>query len=374
MDYIVIRNDLDKLIVETTEYDKNTIPKHLLSYLSKWKWGQYGWVSPASLMYTAAWRKLYFPEVDCCKIWASDENNKAIPGGYSIRSDDESVSIPILAKYDLCEGFCSPNSGMQGSRAIEKMRNLKRLNRDFDSAQRTLFDLKLFATIMNEINDLNHDQLLELLKFFICTAKEIKAKRDEENNKLNSGNTASFDLIETLSGIHDPELTKCVVASCYQAIFTNKGLMVEGIGDNKTAADARAKKPGDLRVEKDGIPLIAIEVKDKTQTIDWNNIERALRIIKAHSDLESFVFVLESRDAATNTIVNEMVKSDQLSKAEGRLISIMSLYSLYQMTKPICNDHDLIIQTSKNISIASSIKPDTRQLWIEKIKGDSEKG
>ncbi len=42
---------------------------------------------------------------------------------------------------------------MQGSRAIEKMRNYKRLNTDFDTAQRTVFDLKLFALILNQIND-----------------------------------------------------------------------------------------------------------------------------------------------------------------------------------------------------------------------------
>ena len=367
MDYVIIRDQLDSLVVETTEYKKDAIPDHLMSYLSQWKWGKYGWVSPASLMYTAAWRKFYFPEIDCCKIWASDENNKSIPGGYSIRSDDESVSIPILAKYGLCEGFCSPNSGMQGSRAIEKMRNLKRLNRDFDSSQRTVFDLKLFANIMNDINDLQHDQLLELLKFFICTAKEIKSKREEENSQLNSGDSATFDLIETLSDVHDPELTKCIVAACFQALFSEPGLSVGGIGDNKTASDARAGKPGDLRIEKDNVPLIAVEVKDKTQTIDWQNIERAQRIIKAHPELKGFIFVLESRNSATNEIINEMVKSEQLSKAEGRLISIMSLYSLYQLTKPICSDHDLIIQTSKNMTIATTIKPETRQFWINKI-------
>lgn len=70
-----IRKELDTLIIETVEYDKEALPKILLAYLSKWKWGSYGWVSPASLMYTAAWRKYYYPEIDCCKIWASDENN-----------------------------------------------------------------------------------------------------------------------------------------------------------------------------------------------------------------------------------------------------------------------------------------------------------
>lgn len=39
---------------------------------------------------------------------------------------------------------------------------------------------------------------------------------------------------------------------------------IAGVEDYKTAADARAGKPGDLTVERDGESLLAIEVKDKT--------------------------------------------------------------------------------------------------------------
>lgn len=362
-----IRQELDKLIVETTSYKSEVLPKTVLNHLSTWKWGKYGWVSPASLMFTAAWRKYYYPEIDCCKIWASDENNKAIPGGYSIRSEDEGISIPLLAKYDLCEGFCSPNSGMQGSRAIEKMRNLKRLNIDFDTAQRTLFDLKLFATIMNEINELDKVELLELLKYFICTAKSIKSHRDEVNETLNKRSEVSFELLDFLSEIHDPELTKCVVAACMQVLFDKHGISITGVDDYKTAADARAGKPGDLTVERDGKPLLAVEVKDKTQKIDWNNIERAKRIISGHPDLKGFVFVLESRDAATNPLINEMVKSSQLATAEGKIISVMSLFSLYQIVAPIEEEVDIINRTSKFVTIAPAIKPETKEKWLSKI-------
>ncbi len=367
MDSNQIRKELDELIVETVSYDQDALPKRLLAYLSMWKWGKYGWVSPASLMYTAAWRKYYYPDIDCCKIWASDENNKPIPGGYSIRSEDESISIPLLAKHDLCEGFCSPNSGMQGSRAIEKMRTLKRLDNDFDSAQRTLFDLKLFANIMNEINDLQSPELLELLKYFICTAKEIKAHRDEVNLTLNQESAALFGVLDFLAEVHDPELTKCVVAACMQVIFDKHGISISGVDDYKTAADARAGKPGDLTVEKDGNPLLAIEVKDKTQKIDWNNIERAKRIITAHPELKGFVFVLESRDAATNHLINEMVTSSQLATGEGKIISIMSLFSLYQLVLPIESENAIINITSKFITMAPAIKPETKEKWLEKI-------
>lgn len=323
-----IRKELDILIDKTTTYTKDKIPTTLLRDLSKWRWGSYGWVSPASLMFTAAWRKYYYPNIDCCKIWASDENNHPIPGGYSIRSEDEGISIPLLAKYDLCEGFCSPNSGMQGSRAIEKMRSLKRLNRDFDTAQRTLFDLKLFASILNQINELNHEQLLELIKFFICTAKGIREKRYAVNATLRTESKATFDLLDYLDSVADPEFTKCVTAACLNLLYKPHGLAVTGVDDFKTAADARAKKPGDVTLEKDGTPVIAVEVKDKTQRIDWNNIERAKRIINQHQMLHTFLFVLENRDSATNSTINEMAKSAQLKTVDGKKISIMSLHDL----------------------------------------------
>jgi len=364
-----IREELDGIIKTTTEYNEASIPTSLLEDLSKWRWGSYGWVSPASLMFTAAWRKYYYPEIDCCKIWASDENNKPIPGGYSIRTEDELISIPLLAKYDLCEGFCSPNSGMQGSRAIEKMRSLKRLDRDFDNAQRTLFDLKLFASIMNQINELNHDQLLQLIKFFICTSKAIREKRIATNEALMSETTANIDLLQILSETPDPEFTKCVVAACLQVIFQKHNISIAGVEDYKTAADARAGKPGDLTVERDGESLLAIEVKDKTQRIDWQNIERAKRVINAHPGLKGFVFVLENRDAATNSTINEMVKSAQLTTPDGRIISIMSLFALHQIAVPIAEDDELIRLTSKFLAIAPAVKPETKAKWLEIITG-----
>lgn len=368
MNALQIRKELDTLIQNTTSYNKAAIPSQLIKDLMRWRWGSYGWVSPASLMFTAAWRKYYYPEIDCCKIWASDENNHPIPGGYSIRSEDEGISIPLLAKYDLCEGFCSPNSGMQGSRAIEKMRTLKRLNRDFDTAQRTLFDLKLFASILNQINELNHGELLELIKFFICTAKSIREKRYAVNATLRTETTAAFDLLEYLGTVADPEFTKCVTAACLNLLYKAHGLTVSGVDDFKTAADARAKKPGDVTLEKDGIPVIAVEVKDKTQRIDWNNIERAKRIINQHTKLHTFLFVLESRDAATNTTINEMVRSPQLRTVDGKRISILSLHDLYRMVCGIAQETDLINLTGQYLALAPAVKPETKTAWIQHIK------
>lgn len=362
-----VRAELETLIVNSDQFNSETIPDELLGNIREWKWGCYGWVSPASLMFTAAWHKYYYPHIDCCKIWAADENNNPIPGSYSIRTNDESITIPLLAKYDLCKDFCSPNSGMQGSRAIEKMRTLKRLNEDFDNAQRTVFDLKLFAKILNQTNELSQEQLLELIKCYIVIAKSIKKQRDEINSTLQTETSSCFDLLGYLSDVHDPEFTKCVVAACLTVIYKAHALDVSGVEDQKTAADARTGKPGDLTLEKQGVPVVAYEVKDKSQSIDWNNIERAKRIINNHPSLVSFVFVLENRASATNSIINEMVQSQQLASGGGRKISIMSLFSLYQIALPLSSENELINLTSKYLAEAPAVKPETKQEWISSI-------
>lgn len=365
-DYL-IREEIDKIIETTKSYEKKLIPAELLSNLQKWKWGSYGWVSPASLIFTAAWHKYYYPTVDCCKIWATDELGQPIPGGYSIRSEDESISINLLAKHDLCKGFCSPNSGMQGSRAIEKMRSLKRLNVDFDTTQRTLFDLKLFATIINQIDRLEKTQLLELIKYLIVIAKAIRTSRLQKNITLREKSSTDIDVLGLLGKTHDPEFTKCVTAACLDIIFSSHGLTLDGVKDYKTAADARSQKPGDLTLVKDKSPIMAIEVKDKTQNIDWNNIERAKRIINANCTLASFIFVLENRQSATSPIVNEIVASNQLTTDDGKLISVVSLHNLYYLARAVASEAEIANKTGNYLSDAPAVKPETKDKWIATV-------
>lgn len=359
------RKQLDDLIKNTETYNKNALPQALVQNLNNWKWGSYGWTSPASLFLTAAWHKYCFPNYDCCKIWAKDERNNPIPGSYSIRSEDESITVPLLAKYELCLGFCSANSGMQGSRAIEKMRSLKRLNTDFDQTQRTFFDLKLFATILNQINTLNQEQCLEFCRYFILIAKNIRKNRISENEKLvreSHHNISSYDF---LCDVHDPELTKCVTAACLIIIYNNSNLSIQGVSDAKTAADARAKKPGDLCLYYKDLPIIAIEVKDKTQEIDWNNIERACRIIRRFSSLRNFMFVLEKRDAIATPLINEMVSSNKLKEdIDAKKISFTSLHDLYLMALSLATDQEISNLTSKLIAQTPTIKPETIKKWL----------
>ncbi|MDR2132938.1 MAG: hypothetical protein LBP30_06280 [Clostridiales Family XIII bacterium] len=239
-----------------------------------------------------------------------------------MRGADEGISIPLLAKHDLCSGFCSDNSGMQGSRAVEKMRSLKRLDADFDTAQRTVFDLKLFAAI-------------DVRKFLADTA--------------------------------DPELTKCVVAACLDVIFAPHGCMLAGVEDYKTAADARARKPGDLCVVYNGEPRIAVEVKDKTQTIDWNNIERAKKIIDANGAVRDFVFVLERKQSISHPIIAEMFSAPKFDKDPYNRISIVSFQDMYLLALSIADSDAIAAKTSEFIALAPAIKPETKDRWIDAV-------
>lgn len=78
---------------------------------------------------------------------------------------------------------------------------------------------------------------------------------------------------------------------------------------------------------------------------------------------------MENRDAATNSTINEMVKSAQLTTPDGRIISIMSLFALHQIAVPIAEDDELIRLTSKFLAIAPAVKPETKAKWLEIITG-----
>lgn len=363
------REQLDILIKTTDSYNAKKLPHKLLENINKWKWGQYGWLSPVSLFLTAAWHKYNNPESDCCKIWARDEASNPIPGSYSIRTEDETIIVPLLAKYDLCRNFCSPNSGMQGSRAIEKMRSYKRMNIDFDKSQRTVFDLKLFAIILNQINELTPASCLEFCRYFIVIAKNIKRQRNTDLKALEASAEYRKSVLSFLSETHDPELTKCVAAACLSIIYSKNSFSIHGVGDAKTAADARAKKPGDLCIIHEEAPIIAVEVKDKTQEIDWNNIERACRIIGKFSSLKMFLFVLEKRTALATPTLNDILSSTKLATDfQADKIAFISLHDLYKFAVSIVPEAEIANLTSHYIAQAPAIKSSTIESWLAQQK------
>lgn len=172
-------------------------------------------------------------------------------------------------------------------------------------------------------------------------------------------------LLSILSNTADPELTKCVVAACYEVLFTPHGFNLEGVEDYKTAADARAQKPGDLSLSKNGKTIIAIEVKDKTQSIDWNNIDRAKKIINSNPDLENFVFALENRESTVSSSIQDMLHSNQLNSGIADKISFISVHDLLLLAKSVTTESEIATKTGKYLAIVPAIKPETKEAWIK---------
>lgn len=314
------------------------------------------------MILTAAWRKAFYPNNDCCKIWARDSQNGKIPGSYSIRTADETVTVPVFSKFDLCTGFCSSNSGMQGSRAIEKSRSVGRINRGLKLEQRTVFDSQLFADILNDINDLGELEALAALKHLIAIAHKSKQRRESSNIALKTA-PPRINLFAFASLAKDPELTKCITAACLDALYGNLDFELSGVKDFKTASDGRSQKAGDLAITKNGEVIIAVEVKDRSRNLDWQNINNAREIIAKFPSLSAFWFVLESRAAAHSAVVAEMILQTSVESEATVPVTVISLPDLVGLASPIKGYDYLVRQTAHYVTIAPSIKPATKSLW-----------
>lgn len=367
MDDLDERARLEGLVESPEPVDYSKIPDYLRRRLDAWKWGLTGWTSPANLIITAAWRKAFFPMDDCCRIWARDSDNQPIVGGYSVRTCDETVTVPVFSKFDLCTGFCSANSGMQGSRAIEKSRGVGRINRGLRLKQRTVFDSQLFSEILNDINDLSGRAAEEVLKYLIEIAYRAKAKRESANDILRSSPPA-LDLLRFCTDATDPELTKCITAACLDAIYGGMRLELLGVSDHKTAADNRALKAGDLTLVRDGKPLVAVEVKDRTRSVDWQNINSAKTIVTNFPSLIAFYFVLESRNSVDPELVDEIARRELNGNSLGIPISFLSLPDLVAMAAPTKGYSFLVTRTADFVTQAPSIKPTTKERWLQSVQ------
>ena len=351
---------LEAIVNSTPAGYRGLVPSQLIEKLDEWEWGKYGWTSPANLIVTAAWRKALFPEIDCCRIWANDSDGKPIEGSYSIRSEDEGYTVPLFSKYDLCRDFCSSNSGMQGSRAIEKMRALQRINRQFELDQRVLFNPYLFGEIMNDIEELTDVQALEAFRTLIGIAKSKRELRVVQINALDSL-IGQPNIYKAIDDIKDPEFPKCVAAACLEVLYAST-YEVQGVDDHKTAADARAQKPGDISLHKDGQVAIAVEVKDASRTLDYQNIAAALEVIRNHPSVQLFLFVLASQRASCNDELYEMLEAGRKERAAN--IVVTSLQDLLGLALPVCTQQHFTEIVSRNLKLAPSVRAETIADWI----------
>jgi hypothetical protein len=345
------------------------------SLIDRWKFGAYGWTSPVNLLLTACWYKILNPTSDCCRIWSRDTQNKSIPDSYSIRSADESFTVPFVNRHDIYKSFCSPNSGMQGSRALEKSRPATgRLDRGWSANQRTLFDLDLFSEIMNDIEDGGPDQAEIILQYLLSIAIKFRDDRIAEQDKiLKIRYSNKVHLADVPTKFSDPELYRAMSAGLVKAILKKLGNTHElkGTDGQKTSADAQSKLPGDLWVEDlQNDPIIGFEVKDATREIDWTIVRQAGEFLQKFPAMRSFVIITGKKSPIKETIRTDFNNVNALFSAQPyqRNVSVISIYDLINLCYAVGCSDDAPKFIGEYVANMPSIKPETRSIWAELFK------
>jgi hypothetical protein len=262
---------------------KDSEPLELRPLLPKWEFGGYGWTSPTNLLLTAAWVKWLDPDQDVCKIWSRNDGG-VISGGYSIRSMDERFTVPLIQHLGIAPGFCSPNSGMQGSRALEKSRQAERLDSRFKIRQRVRFDLDLLIRVMNVINDLSPTSAMASFQTLLGVGKWMKAQRAalqvRDTRVGDSASTCVASLTTLAASAEDPQLVTIVSAGVLRVMFSSSSespsLEIRGCESAMTSANARSGALGDFEVWSDGQCLLAAEAKGSSIQFGVGDLRRAL--------------------------------------------------------------------------------------------------
>lgn len=352
------------------------LPPELKVRFAGWKFGKYGWTSPTNLLVTAAWKKWLNPHQDVCKIWANDSDGKPIKGAYSIRSDDEKFTVWLVSKFTIYKNFCSKNSGMQGSRAIEKMRGLSRINRGQRFEQSTRFDSNLFCDILNDIND-HPDKAKEILLYLLQVAFRKKVERERKLKKLGSFTTVDsrcVDLIlESVKEIPDPQFIVVVTAMLLerfaQANPKLTGSEVQGYQSNKSGANSQSGDCGDIWIVKDGTTCIASEVKNESKQFGFSNLADVEDRIQKYSNLTHYFLVTAndspwSPTALSDPDFNERIRSYQREyKLQILGLGTRDLLFLVNLIAPI--DDDSIGRLESILKNTPDLKQDTIQRWID---------
>jgi hypothetical protein len=353
-----------------------SIPSEVLARLSQWRWGVYGWTSPANLLITAAWLKVVSPTQDICRIW-SRNNQGRIEGSYSIRTYDEQVTVPFVTREDIATAFCSANSGMQGSRALEKSRSAERISRDYNVGQRTIFSQPLFAELMNDIDDGGPEVASAALTWILGKALDIRHDRTKALESITASKSARAKpadlLVIALMEIKDPEFVKCVAAACLSDLLATEDeqLTVLGVDSYRTAADARSGQLGDLLLvegkPEESSVVGGFEIKDQSRRLDYQNIATASNRLSENETARAFGFVVGSRAMFRSAIVQEeLSKPDPFKLRERKLhIALLSVEDLVALCEMKGTLNSVVDAVGVNIGLAKSLKIETPKQWAK---------
>jgi hypothetical protein len=356
-----------------------SLPPKLRAAIDAWSYGKYGWTSPVNLMITAAWTKWIYPSQDVCKIWARDASNTPINGSYSIRSYDETITVTVVSKYDIYPNFCSRNSGMQGTRAIEKTRGATRLQSGVKIEQRVTFDLNLFVETMNLINSLKASEAKLAFQYYIELGSKIQIKRHADLKKLEAAalkasNDRLAPILRACSEIADPQFAKAVAATALELWAKHAPNIVDGkirgTDGMMTGADARSREPGDLWVTVDEKPVIGCEVKDKSKTFGFE-ILRAVEERKAHNPSMHTYFLLGAGEVPVPEATcgdPEWGRQIESLRIRGLAVIPITIRDLFLLAQAFSGPlKQAVILLSKNLERTPGLKNTTVKQWTRII-------
>lgn len=365
-------------IVEDGNSLGSSLPQIIKTRIDSWKYGKYGWIAPVNLMMTAAWYKWINPAQDICLMWADDNDNRKIQGGFSIRSADESITVKLVAKYGLYKHFCSSNSGMQGSRALEKnqLRSMhKRIDRDSELGQRVSWDLQLFKHIMNDINEQPPEGAKLIFQYFLELAIRNKIKRQKELDavpKIERTDKSKLKniIFSSLNQIKDPQFVKVICSSLLNHLLSGckkfTTFKLTGIRGFRTGADARARTPGDCWFTRGDDICVGCEVKDSTKQFDFEILSAVEDRWENNPAMEYYFLITAADEAVPETVRKDPYWQKKLASLSKRgleviPITVCVLFDWVELFTDI--DEQFINDTSELLKRMKDLKDDTLEIW-----------
>lgn len=362
---------------QTAREIASRLPVKLVSDLRRWQFGSYGWTSPVNLLLTAAWYKWLFPQQDVCKIWAKDHLKRTIPGGFAIRSNDEAYTVPLVTKTSIAQGFCSPNSGMQGSRALEKMRGAGRIDRDTPIDQSVSFDMKLFQNILNDIDQCTSEQALDVFCLLLRIGIEIREKREAQSksllNSVVSGSASLEQIINFTRSVSDPQFVRIVAAYLALPVVSAMvgGSVLQGMGGAKTAADTQSKSPGDFWFETETGSVVGAEVKDKSKKIGFD-ILGAIEARKSNNaTMTHYLAISAAASAVSEQNLIDPFWRRNIEKLRSKVgvnvicLSLDELAALFMLSSGSVSD--LLERVTQQLTTTVDLKPETIPAWRQQF-------
>ncbi|MGB2038495.1 MAG: hypothetical protein ACPHX8_08515 [Candidatus Poseidoniaceae archaeon] len=289
---------------------ETTLSPEVQALVLGWKFGKTGYTTPTNIFLTASWYKWLDNDQDIRNCFVKDSTGANVPNSYSGRGTDESFTVPLVAEFSISQRFCSPNSGFQGSRAIEKVKLPLTIENYTDI--RVSWDTERFFQIIALIQNSSSAQSHQIFRFLLSIAFNIQAQIAEEradlmDTRVETNELTAYRIITNkIHQVRDPQFHKIVVGA-YYSLSLGDDFQVTGFEDSITGADARSGSAGDFSIWRNNALVEGIEVKDNTIQFDYRHINTARNRIIANPTMTRYTMVTTGKD-----IVSEIAHIDRI--------------------------------------------------------------